>query len=158
MVSTLRHCFTPLKLAWDVSCQKIAKFTAKNTNKKWVAVTTKWLSWLETSWGDSGYEKLILVLEANCISNLSPNLTLTTDNPQNICEGVTTTTIYTCICFWQLVALSRFRCSMSNYYIFKIMAVIACSLIQVSMSPIQRCNWTSNNLWLSNAISKIYST
>ena len=35
-----------------------------------------WLPWLQSSWRDSGYEKLILVLEANCISNLAPNHTL----------------------------------------------------------------------------------
>ena len=41
-----------------------------------VVLTTEWLPWLQTSWEDSGYEKFILVLEANCISNLSPNHTL----------------------------------------------------------------------------------
>ena len=48
---------------------------------------------------DSGYEKFILVLEANCISNLSQNHTLTTDNPQNICERVTTTKFQKIWCF-----------------------------------------------------------
>ena len=41
-----------------------------------VVSTTEWLPWLQWSWDDSGYEKLILVLEDNCISNLSPNHTL----------------------------------------------------------------------------------
>ena len=39
---------------------------------------------------------VILVLEANCISNLNPNHSyLTTDNPRNICERVTATTLQT---------------------------------------------------------------
>ena len=44
--------------------------------KRLVVLTTEWLPWLQSSWRYSGYEKLILVLEANCISNLSPNHTL----------------------------------------------------------------------------------
>jgi len=38
------------------------------------ARTTEWLPWLQL--GDNGYEQFILVLEVNCISNLSPNHTL----------------------------------------------------------------------------------
>ena len=45
--------------------------------KKWLVVlTTEWLSWLQASWGGSGYEMFILVLKANCISNLNPNHSL----------------------------------------------------------------------------------
>ena len=64
-------------------------------------LTTEWLLWFQSSWGDSGYEKLILVLEANCIAKQpEPKSYITTDNPQNICEGVTTTTLKRW-CFWQ---------------------------------------------------------
>ena len=38
-----------------------------------VVLTTEWLPWLQTSWGDV---RFILVLEATCISNLNPNHTL----------------------------------------------------------------------------------
>ena len=48
-----------------------------NRCKKWLVVlTTEWLPWLQTSWRDSGHERFILVLEANCINNLNPNHTL----------------------------------------------------------------------------------
>ena len=40
--------------------------------------------------GDSGYEKFMLVLEV-LRKQLEPKSYLTTDNPQNICERVTTT-------------------------------------------------------------------
>ena len=43
---------------------------------KFLILTTEWLPWLQSSWRDSGYEKLILVLVVNCISNLSPNHSL----------------------------------------------------------------------------------
>ena len=46
------------------SMQSMQKCTAKN---RLVVSTTKWLPWLQTSWGDSGYENITLVLEANCI-------------------------------------------------------------------------------------------
>ena len=38
--------------------------------KRVVVLTTEWLLWLQTSWGDGGYETFILVF---CISNLNPN-------------------------------------------------------------------------------------
>ena len=69
---------------WIVICSQYQKL---------FLLTTEWLTWLLRSSGDSGYGKFILVFEATCISNLSPNhLYLATDNPQNICQGVTTTT------------------------------------------------------------------
>ena len=53
-------------------------------------VTTKWLLRKQWLW------EIYFGIRANCISN--PNHYLTTDNPQNICKGVTTTTQY--MCFW----------------------------------------------------------
>ena len=56
-------------------------------------VTTEWLPWLQTNWVDSGHEKLILVLETNCI--LQPEMQLpcyhltTIIVTSNICKGIT---------------------------------------------------------------------
>ena len=86
------------------------------------------------------YEKFILAIETNCQSNLSP---ITTENPQKICEGVTTTTLHVCI--YMLLTAGDPLQVFNSYYIFKIMAVIAYSLIQVCMTPIQGCS-VSNQL------------
>ena len=57
--------------------------------------------------GDSGYEKLILVLEANCISNLSPNHTLPPPSLWLVCNqgnhsAVKTTNLFLqCGCVWE---------------------------------------------------------
>ena len=82
-------------------------------------------------------EKIVVMrslLEANCISNLSPNHTLQQIiNPQNICEGVTTTTLhgYMILLWW----LSH-RCSIVTIYICKIMVFIACSLVHADDVPL----------------------
>ena len=44
--------------------------------KRKVFITTEWLPWLQTNWGDRGYEKFILVLEVNCMNYMSGNHTL----------------------------------------------------------------------------------
>ena len=70
--------------AW-AKCKQIS-YTAKKKIPCMVVLTTEWLPWLQETcmW-------VCLVLEVNCISNLSPNhIYLTTDNPQNSCEQVTT--------------------------------------------------------------------
>ena len=66
---------------YQIKDQKMLKISQRyncmHCCKKWLVVlTTEWVPWLHTSWGDSGYERFILVLEANCINNLNPNHTL----------------------------------------------------------------------------------
>ena len=119
------------------------------------------LSRLQTSWGDSGYEKFVL-LEANCISNLSPKCTL---QLTNICERVTTTTLQKYNAF--AVTLSQM---FGGYYICKIMCYY-CMLSDTSrcdhsqmfsgyyICKILLVRWSGKlPLWLSYAISKIHTT
>ena len=76
--------------------------------KRLAILTAEWLSQLQPSYG---FEKFILELEANCISNLSPNHTLQLTTLR-IPEGVTTSTLQ--IYDAKLVNLSQmFSC----YYI-----------------------------------------
>ena len=64
--------------------------------------------------------KLVLLLEVNYITP-EPKSHLTTDNPQNICEQVTTTAFQNYDAL--VVILSQM---FSSYYICKVMVIIAC--------------------------------
>ena len=71
---------------------------------KLVVLTTERLPWLQTNWRDCNYERFALVLKTNCIRqpkgrlpSSSYNHNTCTDNPQNICEGVITNALQSCI-------------------------------------------------------------
>ena len=88
--------------------------------------------------GDSGYEKYILVLEVNCMHKRpEPKSYLSTDNPQNVCERVTTTAFQKYDAF-VVILMQMF----SGYYIHKMRLWMTGKLL----------------LWLSYAINKIYNT
>ena len=68
---------------------------------------------------NNGYEKFILVLEVNCMSNLSPNHTLQqTTLMQNICEQVTTAAFQIYDAF-VVILLQMF----SSYYICRLLTL-----------------------------------
>ena len=64
--------------------------TAKKKRKRKKIVFNHWVHGYPSCRQALDMRSLILVVEANCISNLSPNLT---DYPKSICEGVTTITL-----------------------------------------------------------------
>ena len=79
--------------------QPISQAEDCTTAKKIVVLTTEWLAWLQTSCRDSGYERFALVYESNCIRQPNRHFIFqpqTTDNPQNICEVVTTNALHSC--------------------------------------------------------------
>ena len=41
--------------------------TIVHCKNKLVILTTQWLTWLQTNWRDSGYERFALVPKSNCI-------------------------------------------------------------------------------------------
>ena len=116
----------------------------------------------QLSWGDSSYEKFFLVLEVNCISNLSPNHTFQL------------TTLRTAARESRFKKYDAFVVTLSQmfngYYICKIMCC-SCSLIQTGViysdhrcSVVTNCNilvvtWSGKlPLGLSYAISSLYTT
>ena len=85
---------------------------------------------------DSGYQKFVLILEVNCISNLSPNHTIQLINLRtSVREALQLQPL--------LMLLIKAGDSLTDVqwllYISKIMVVIACSLIQAGVT-LYRCS------------------
>ena len=126
------NCITPTsdkhykECMYQIKDQKMLKisqqYNCMHCCKKWLVVlTTEWLPWLQTSWGDSGYVMFILILEANCISNLNQNHTLQLTTLERLWESqqlhfkhmtllwcsVVTISARSCVGYWMLFDTSR---------------------------------------------------
>ena len=124
---------------YQIKDQKMLKISQRyncmHCCKKWLVVlTTEWVPWLHTSWGDSGYERFILVLEANCINNLNPNHTLQLTTLKHLRESLQLH--FKLMMAFVVTLLQMF----SGYYISKIMCWLWNPLWYKKLWHFHRCS------------------
>ena len=160
-----------------------------------VVLTTEWLPWLQTSWGNSAYAKFILVLVIEkipwdgmrqhetlwdlgshktsedtgrkadgrmgvclcvCVKQPEPKSYFTTDNPQNICEEVTTTTLHAFVVtlLWCSVVTISARSCVFMAWCKQVWCFHRCSVVTISVR-----SWLYDDLgnFLYGCLSKIYT-